>query len=101
MPLTAETLAATGRAAIAFDARQDPSSMTDCSPTIDAQTPTVSVMVDAAVRRLMPIECERLMGWPDNHSAPAGADTHSYRLCGNGVVAPIAAWIFQGIKEAA
>lgn len=44
---------------------------------------------------------ERLMGWPDHHTAPAGADTHRYRLCGNGVVAPIAAWIFQGIKEAA
>lgn len=102
----APTLAASGRPSvaqvpIAFDARQDPSSMRDCSPTLDAQTPTISVLAGAAVRRLMPIECERLMGWPDHHTAPAGADTHRYRLCGNGVVAPIAAWIFQGIKEAA
>lgn len=89
------------QAPIGFHTRQDPSSMRDCTPAIDAQTPTISVLAGAAVRRLMPIECERLMGWPDHHTAPAGPDTHRYRLCGNGVVAPIAAWIFQGIKEAA
>lgn len=73
-----------------------------CLPGSVAPTPPVSVLTGgAAVRRLMPIECERLMGWPDHHTAPAGADTHRYRLCGNGVVAPLAAWIFQGIREAA
>lgn len=51
-----------------------------------------------AVRRLMPIECERLMGWPDDHTRynSAGteiADSHRYRMCGNGVASPVAAWI--------
>ena len=53
-------------------------------------------------RRLMPIETERLMGWPDHHTAYgvsedgtryALSDTARYRLCGNGCVAPVVAWI--------
>lgn len=53
-------------------------------------------------RRLMPIECERLMGWPDFWTATgtkedgteyALSDTARYRLVGNGVGAPCAAWI--------
>ena len=55
-----------------------------------------------AVRRLTPRECERLMGWPDDHTrwgvTEAGdvveiADSHRYRACGNGVVSPVAEWI--------
>jgi len=53
---------------------------------------------DLAVRRLTPRECERLMGWPDDHTRWADdgteiADSHRYRMCGNGVVAPVAEWI--------
>lgn len=53
-------------------------------------------------RRLTPLECERLMGWPDRHTAQgvkedgtmyALSDTARYRLCGNGVGTPVAAWI--------
>lgn len=50
------------------------------------------------VRRLTPLECERLMGWPDDHTRYTSdgteiADSHRYRMCGNGVVAPVAEWI--------
>ena len=49
------------------------------------------------VRRLTPIECERLMGWPDNWTAHSitgpQADSHRYKQCGNGVVANITHWI--------
>jgi len=53
---------------------------------------------DLAVRRLTPRECERLMGWPDDHTRWAHdgteiADSHRYKMCGNGVVAPVAEWI--------
>jgi site-specific DNA-cytosine methylase len=52
----------------------------------------------AGVRRLTPLECERLMGWPDDHTRWTAdgreiADSHRYRMCGNGVVAPVAEWI--------
>lgn len=51
-----------------------------------------------AVRRLTPLECERLMGWPDHHTrytdlGTEQADTHRYKQCGNGVAAPVASWI--------
>ncbi|NBW21297.1 MAG: hypothetical protein EBR82_76385, partial [Caulobacteraceae bacterium] len=36
-----------------------------------------------AVRRLTPLECERLMGWPDDWTA-GQSDTHRYKQCGNG-----------------
>jgi DNA (cytosine-5)-methyltransferase 1 len=47
-----------------------------------------------AVRRLTPIECERLMGWPDGWTE-GQADTHRYKQCGNGVASPVATWIGQ------
>lgn len=65
------------------------------------------------VRRLTPVECERLMGWPDGHTAHSQpvmlgpdnqwhpkekpvkeqADGPRYRQCGNGVVSACAFWI--------
>jgi site-specific DNA-cytosine methylase len=47
-----------------------------------------------AVRRLTPLECERLMGWPDDWTA-GQPDTHRYKQCGNGVASPVATWIGQ------
>jgi DNA-cytosine methyltransferase len=47
-----------------------------------------------AVRRLTPVECERLMGWPDGWTE-GQADTHRYKQCGNGVASPVATWIGQ------
>ena len=52
----------------------------------------------AGVRRLTPLECERLMGWPDDWTRwTAGgkeiADSHRYRMAGNGVVASVAEWL--------
>jgi DNA (cytosine-5)-methyltransferase 1 len=53
-------------------------------------------------RRLTPLECERLMSWPDqwtafgvkeDGTAYAMSDTARYRLCGNGVGSVVSAWI--------
>ena len=56
------------------------------------------------VRRLTPIECERLMGWDDNHTlhradGKQNADTTRYKMCGNGVASPVAQWIGQHLME--
>ncbi len=61
-----------------------------------SQTPADSGRL--GVRRLTPTECERLMGWPDGHTqwTPEGReipDSQRYRMCGNGVVASVVAWI--------
>lgn len=54
------------------------------------------------VRRLTPLECERLMGYPDHYTAQGitddgrtirVADTPRYRICGNGIVTPVLEWI--------
>ncbi len=59
---------------------------------------------DLAVRRLTPTECERLMSWPDGHTA-GFADSTRYKMCGNGVVSACAEWIgrriFQLVTNAA
>lgn len=58
--------------------------------------------VKTIVRRLTPLECERLMGWPDNYTAQGITDdgelvdianTNRYRICGNGIVATVTEWI--------
>lgn len=50
------------------------------------------------VRRLTPLECERLMGWPDGWTERTAdgkkiPDSHRYRMCGNGVVSTVAEYI--------
>ena len=51
-----------------------------------------------AIRRLTPLECERIMGWPDDHTRYKADGTeqaviHRYTQCGNGVASPVAQWI--------
>jgi DNA (cytosine-5)-methyltransferase 1 len=73
------------------------------NPSRSPQSTEITSQVEAiqqatsAVRRLTPLECERLMGWPDNWTAQGIngtiADSHRYRMCGNGVVSNITKWI--------
>jgi DNA (cytosine-5)-methyltransferase 1 len=70
----------------------------DQLPTLKASQQSPSIATTMAVRRLTPLECERLMGWPDHHTrwtdeGKEQADTHRYKQCGNGVAAPVARWI--------
>lgn len=57
-----------------------------------------------AVRRLTPLECERLMGWPDDHTrwkadGKEQADSNRYKQIGNGVASPVAEWVAQQIGK--
>ncbi len=62
-----------------------------------------AAMIGMAVRRLMPIECERLQGFPDNHTAvpyrnkPA-ADGPRYKAIGNSKAVPCIRWVGARIK---
>jgi DNA (cytosine-5)-methyltransferase 1 len=55
------------------------------------------------IRRLTPIECERLMGWKDEwtrygmreQSVIEISDTQRYKMCGNGVVSNIIRWLTE------
>jgi DNA (cytosine-5)-methyltransferase 1 len=65
---------------------------------------STGVLADMVVRRLTPVECERLMGWPDNHTlyradGTTNSDTTRYKMCGNGVASPVAQWIAEHLFE--
>lgn len=50
------------------------------------------------VRRLTPLECERLQGLPDNWTK-GGSDTARYRAIGNGMAQPCADYVMSKVIE--
>jgi DNA (cytosine-5)-methyltransferase 1 len=58
-----------------------------------------------AVRRLTPVECERLQGFPDNYTnipwrkAPESPDGPRYKALGNSWAVPVVAWIGKRIQD--
>lgn len=53
-----------------------------------------------AVRRLMPVECERLQGFPDGYTDLGGtADTPRYKALGNSMAVPVMRWIGERIER--
>ncbi len=71
--------------------------------SINASGPTV--MVNMAVRRLTPVECERLQGFPDQYTSipwrksEVTPDGPRYKALGNSMAVPVMAWIGKRIKE--
>jgi len=52
----------------------------------------------ARVRRLTPLECERLQGFPDGWTAVGEmSDTQRYRQLGNAVAVPVAHWVLAQV----
>jgi len=58
-------------------------------------TPMVSTN---QVRRLTPVECERLQGFPDNWTE-GHSDSTRYKQMGNAVAVPVVEWLMQGITD--
>lgn len=54
---------------------------------------------DYTVRKLTPVECERLQTWPDGYSEGV-SNTQRYKIIGNGWTADVIAHIFKFMKEA-
>jgi DNA (cytosine-5)-methyltransferase 1 len=53
-----------------------------------------------AVRRLTPLECERLQGYPDGWTdIPSASDTARYKALGNSVAIPCVQFIMDGIAK--
>ena len=52
----------------------------------------VACDTDIIVRRLTPVECERLQGFPDDWTA-GQADTQRYKQMGNAVTVNVIEWI--------
>ena len=56
------------------------------------------LIVQKTVRRLTPVECERLQGFPDNWTE-GQADSHRYKQMGNAVTVPVVEWIMQRVVK--
>lgn len=56
------------------------------------------VYINGRVRKLTPLEYERLQTLPDNYTAGV-ADCHRYTTCGNGWTVDVIAHILKGIKN--
>ena len=78
-----------------------------CSQRFDAETETTVVHQSQnkfiGIRRLMPIECERLQGFPDNYTdiRPKGKPTPDgprYKALGNSMAVPVIRWIGERIQ---
>jgi DNA (cytosine-5)-methyltransferase 1 len=88
------------------DAGADPSTTTTTTLKASAgdQTPHVAIP-PMAVRRLTPVECERLQGFPDNWSRISWKgkpeeecpDGPRYKACGNSMAVPVMRWIGERI----
>jgi len=53
------------------------------------------------LRRLTPLECCRLQGFPDDWTAGVeGSDAAQYKMWGNGMALPCVLYVMQGIAEA-
>jgi DNA (cytosine-5)-methyltransferase 1 len=69
------------------------------SPTLD-KSKVHGIAQNMRVRRLTPVECEKLQGFPENYTnTPTSSDTTRYRALGNSMAVPVMAWIGKRIKE--
>ena len=84
----------------------------EVAPTVAAKFGTgggnVPLVGAMAVRRLTPVECERLQGFPDNWSRISWKgkpedqcpDGPRYKACGNSMAVPVMRWIGERIAAA-
>jgi DNA (cytosine-5)-methyltransferase 1 len=70
------------------------------NPSRSPQSSEITAQIDAMVRetgivrRLTPLECERLQGFPD-HWTEGQTDGHRYKQLGNAVAVPVVQWIIE------
>jgi len=101
------TLDRTGGQAVAYSIREDAkantfsATETDTALTVQAHQPSVQshhaqlfIADSPIVRRLTPVECERLQGFPDNWTDDQ-ADTNRYKQMGNAVAVPVVDYIIK------
>ena len=79
----------------------------DHAYTLEARSEVQCVQIARQVRRLTPVECERLMGFPDDYTLipwrkkPASEcpDGSRYKALGNSWAVPVVSWIGSRIQQ--
>ena len=84
-----------------------PAGESDLAPTLRREMgdnqPAVRIAMQ--VRRLTPVECERLQGFPDNYTnipwrkKPESPDGPRYKALGNSMAVPVMRWIGERINK--
>jgi len=69
------------------------------SGTLDLKPMRQKVVDNYKIRRLTPLECERLQTVPDNYTSCV-SDTQRYKMLGNGWTVDVVAYIFSYMKTA-
>ena len=98
------TLTSGDRHAVAFQAKASASNSMNPStvaPSLDVgKAGGVSVNHGMVVRRLVPKECERLQGFPDDYTnIEKASDTARYKALGNSMAVPVMKWIGEQIES--
>lgn len=68
----------------------------------DSAQPLPAIQTGVQVRRLTPLECERLQGFPDGYTAIRGnktPNTPRYQALGNSMAVPVMRWIGERIQK--
>lgn len=78
--------------------------VSDIAPTVDTGMQLHTLTEDVRIRRLTPVECERLQGFPDGHTAIGKdgeliSDTQRYKMCGNAVTTNVVQAVFERILK--
>jgi len=74
-------------------------------PSVQSHHAQTFISQSIAVRRLTPIECERLQGFPDSYTnipwrgKEESPDGQRYKAMGNSMAVPVMRWIGKRIKE--
>jgi site-specific DNA-cytosine methylase len=83
--------------AVAYDEFND--SVSDTHHTLRSGTKqSTGVINKSTVRRLTPVECERLQGFPDDWTA-GQSDSSRYKQMGNAVAVPVVEWVIGNICD--
>ena len=97
--------------AVAYSIREDAkantfsATETDTALAVQALQPSpqshhaqIFLAEETMIRRLTPMECERLQGFPDRWTE-GQADTHRYKQMGNAVAVPVVSWLVNRLIE--
>ena len=68
------------------------------SPTLLARSDTPKILINNSIRKLTPLECERLQGLPDNYTKDF-SNTTRYKMIGNGFTVQIIKYILSNIGK--
>ena len=97
--------------AVAYSIREDAkantfsATETDTALAVQALQPSpqshhaqIFLAEETMIRRLTPMECERLQGFPDGWTE-GQANTHRYKQMGNAVAVPVISWLVNRLME--